>query len=143
MPQRSSQAVWTGDLRAGSGTMKIGARGPEMPFSFDSRFADGSGSNPEELIAAAHAGCFTMATAAGLTRAGFKPDRLTTTATVHLESEAGGFTIKRIGLEMVARVPGIDNTSFQKIAAEAKQGCPVSRALAGGPEIALKATLAS
>ena len=142
MPQRTAQAQWNGDLKSGSGHMKFGGGAFDCAYSFDSRFADGKGTNPEELIAAAHAGCFTMATAGGLTRAGFAPSRLSTTATVHLESESGGFSIKRIDLVMDASVPGIDDAAFQKIVEDAKKGCPVSRALAGVPEIVAKATLA-
>lgn len=142
MPQRTAQAQWSGDLKSGSGHMKFGGGAFDGAYSFDSRFADGKGTNPEELIAAAHAGCFTMATAGGLTRAGFAPSRLSTTATVHLESESGGFSIKRIDLVMDASVPGIDDAAFQKVVEDAKKGCPVSRALAGVPEIVATATLA-
>lgn len=141
MPQRTAQAQWTGDLRSGSGHMKFGGGAFDGAYSFDSRFADGKGTNPEELIAAAHAGCFTMATAGGLTKSGFKPERLATVATVHLEPESGGFSIKRIDLKMDASVPGIDDATFQKIVEDAKKGCPVSRALAGVPEISAQATL--
>ncbi|HXW50977.1 MAG TPA: OsmC family protein [Candidatus Acidoferrales bacterium] len=143
MPTRSAQAEWTGDLRTGAGHMRFGGGAFDGAYSFDSRFADGKGTNPEELIAAAHAGCFTMATAGGLTRAGFKPQRLATTASVHLESEAGGFSIKRIELTINASVPGIDDATFQKIVEDAKKGCPVSRALAAVPEIVAKGTLSS
>lgn len=141
MPQRTAQAQWTGDLRSGSGHMKFGGGAFDGAYSFDSRFGDGKGTNPEELIAAAHAGCFTMATASGLTKGGFKPERLATTATVHLESESGGFSIKRIDLVMEATVPGIDDAAFQKIVEDAKKGCPVSRALAAVPEIVAEARL--
>jgi osmotically inducible protein OsmC len=143
MPQRTAQAQWSGDLKSGSGHMKFGGGAFDGAYSFDSRFGEGAGTNPEELIAAAHAGCFTMATAGGLTRAGFAPKRLSTTATVHLESESGGFSIKRIDLVMEASVPGIDDAAFQKVVEEAKKGCPVSRALAGVPEIVAKATLSA
>lgn len=143
MPQRTAQAQWNGDLKSGSGHMKFGGGAFDGAYSFDSRFGEGAGTNPEELIAAAHAGCFTMATAGGLTRAGFAPKRLSTTATVHLESESGGFSIKRIDLVMEASVPGIDDAAFQKVVEEAKKGCPVSRALAGVPEIVAKATLST
>jgi osmotically inducible protein OsmC len=141
MPQRTAQAQWNGDLKSGSGHMRFGGGAFDGAYSFDSRFGAGAGTNPEELIAAAHAGCFTMATAGGLTRAGFTPERLATTATVHLESEAGGFSIKRIELVMDAKVPGIDEAAFQKVVEDAKKGCPVSRALAGVPEIVATATL--
>jgi lipoyl-dependent peroxiredoxin len=141
MPQRTAQAQWSGDLKSGSGHMRFGGGAFDGAYSFDSRFGEGAGTNPEELIAAAHAGCFTMATAGGLTRAGFSPERLATTATVHLESEAGGFSIKRIDLVMEAKVPGIEDAAFFKVVEDAKKGCPVSRALAGVPEIVAKATL--
>lgn len=141
MPQRTAHAQWIGDLKTGSGHMRFGGGAFDGAYSFDSRFGEGAGTNPEELIAAAHAGCFTMAAAGGLTRAGFAPERLATTATVHLESEAGGFSIKRIDLVMDAKVPGIEDAAFQKVVEDAKKGCPVSRALAAVPEIVAKATL--
>jgi osmotically inducible protein OsmC len=141
MPQRTAHAQWSGDLKTGSGHMRFSGGAFEGAYSFDSRFGQGAGTSPEEFIAAAHAGCFTMATAAGLTRAGFAPERLATTATVHLESEAGGFSIKRIDLVMDAKVPGIDDAAFAKVVEDARKGCPVSRALAGVPEIVAKASL--
>jgi osmotically inducible protein OsmC len=141
VPQRIGQAQWTGDLRSGSGHMRFGSGAFDGPYSFDSRFGDGKGTNPEELIASAHAGCFTMATASGLTKAGFRPERIATTATVHLESEPGGFSIKRIDLALEATVPGIEDAAFQQIVQDAKKGCPVSRALAAVPEIVATAKL--
>jgi lipoyl-dependent peroxiredoxin len=140
MPDRSSSAVWEGDVQTGNGTMKIGAGAWEGPYSFKSRFEDGKGTNPEELIAAAHAGCFSMALSGALTRAGHPPKRIETTAKVALEKAEAGFRIPRINLETQATVPGIDAAKFQEIAEQAKQNCPVSKVLAGA-EIALKATL--
>jgi lipoyl-dependent peroxiredoxin len=141
MPQRTAVAHWNGDLRSGSGRVRLGSGAFEGTYSYDSRFGDGAGTNPEGLIAAAHAGCYTMATASGLAKAGFKPASVETTATVHLESVAGGSKIQRIDLDMEADVPGIDEATFNKVAEDAKKGCPVSQALAAVPEINLKARL--
>jgi len=141
MPQRTAVAHWNGDLRSGSGRVRLGSGAFEGAYSYDSRFGEGAGTNPEELIAAAHAGCFTMATASGLAKAGYKPESVETTATVHLESGAGGSKIQRIDLDMDADVPGIDEATFLKVAEDAKKGCPVSQALAAVPEINLKARL--
>ncbi len=141
MAQRSATAHWHGDLRSGSGRMRLGSGAFEGAYSFDSRFGEAGGTNPEELIAAAHAGCLAMATAAGLTRAGFPPESISTTARVALEAKDGGFAISRIELSLEASVPGIDEATFQKIAAEAKQGCPVSKALAAVPDIPFTAVL--
>ena len=141
MPQRTADARWTGDLRSGSGHMRFGGGAFDGAYSFSSRFEEGAGTNPEELIAAAHAGCFSMATAAALAKAGFKPEAVSTKATVHLDPASGGFAITRIDLDMEADVPGIDEAAFRDIAEGAKKGCPVSRALAAVPEIALKARL--
>jgi len=141
MPQRSAVAHWNGDLRTGSGTMRLGSGAFEGAYSYNSRFADGAGTNPEELIAAAHAGCFSMATASGLVKAGHQPKSIETKAIVHLEPGAAGSKIQRIDLEMDAEVPGIDEATFQKVAEDAKKNCPVSQALAAVPEITLKARL--
>jgi osmotically inducible protein OsmC len=142
MPTRSADARWEGSLKDGKGTMRLGGGAWEGPYSFASRFEDGSGTNPEELIAAAHAGCFSMALSAALGRAGHDPDRVSTTAKVHLDKGDTGFSITRIDLVTEAVVPGIEAGAFQEIAADAKANCPVSRALAGA-EITLDATLAS
>ena len=112
----------------------------EGAYSFPSRFEEGRGTNPEELLGAAHAGCFSMALAAGLTRAGHAPTRIHTTARVHLERRGEGFDITRVELQTRARVPGIDEAEFRKQAEAAKKNCPVSKAL-GGPEISLEAML--
>jgi lipoyl-dependent peroxiredoxin len=141
MPQRIAEAHWNGDLRSGSGHMKFGGGAFDGAYSFSSRFENGSGTNPEELIAAAHAGCFSMATASGLAKAGFKPESVSTKATVHLDSVSGGFKITRIDLDMEADVPGIDEAKFIEVAEGAKKGCPISQALAAVPEIVLTARL--
>jgi osmotically inducible protein OsmC len=141
MPTRTSSALWEGNLRDGSGTMKLGSGAFEGSYSFLSRFESGSGTNPEELIAAAHAGCFSMALSNGLSQAGFTPTSIATSAAVHLDRVADGFGITKIDLDTVGTVPGIDDAKFQAIAAEAKAGCPVSKALAA-TEITLSARLA-
>jgi osmotically inducible protein OsmC len=140
MPVRSAEAEWNGNLREGQGKVKLGSGAFEGAYSFPSRFEEGKGTNPEELLGAAHAGCFSMALAAGLTRAGHAPTRVHTTARVNLERRGEAFEITRIDLRTEARVPGIDETEFRKQAEAAKKNCPVSRALAG-PEITLEATL--
>lgn len=142
MPVRSSDARWEGSLQEGKGTMRLGGGAWEGPYSFGSRFEDGAGTNPEELIAAAHAGCFSMALSGALGRAGFTPNSLATTANVHLVKGDAGFSIPKIDLVLHADVPGIEDAQFQQIAAEAKAGCPVSKVLAGA-EITLDATLTS
>jgi len=139
MGVRTAQAEWHGDLKGGNGTMTIGGRF-EGPFTFSSRFEEGAGSNPEELLAAAHAGCFSMALSNGLAESGHTPIRVSTTANVTLGLTEAGQTITTIELVTEAEVPGIDPAEFQKIAEATKSGCPVSRALTG-PEIRLRATL--
>jgi len=141
MAVRTANARWDSTLRQGSGTMSFGGGAYEGAYSFASRFEEGTGTNPEELIAAAHAGCFSMALSGELERAGYPPESVNTTAKVHLLKDDAGFTIKRIELETEADVPGIDDEAFQKAAEGAKKGCPVSRALSGGPEIRLNARL--
>lgn len=137
---REAHAQWQGDLRQGEGTMAFGGGAFEGRYSFTSRFEDGPGTNPEELIAAAHAGCFSMAFSNMLAQAGHTPTSVRTTAHVHLEPVDGKPSISRIELVCEGEVPGIDDGEFQRIGAEAKAGCPVSRALAAVP-ISLKATL--
>jgi osmotically inducible protein OsmC len=141
MPTRTSSALWEGNLRDGSGTMKLGSGAFEGSYSFVSRFESGAGTNPEELIAAAHAGCFSMALSNGLSQAGFTPTSIATSATVHLDRVADGFGITKIDLDTVGTVPGIDDAKFQEVAAAAKAGCPVSKVLTGA-EITLSARLA-
>jgi len=138
MAVRRSSAEWKGTLKDGAGTMRLGSGAYEGPFTFASRFESGRGTNPEELIGAAHAGCFSMFLSALLTKAGFTPTRIATTAAVHLGE---GPTITLIELDTEAAAPGLTAADLQTHAEAAKQGCPVSKALAG-PEIRLKATLA-
>ncbi len=140
MAVRKAQARWEGTLKEGKGTMKMTNAGWEGPYSFTSRFEEGAGTNPEELIAAAHAGCFSMALSADLERAGHPAKSVETVANVHLERTDAGQTIVRIVLDTEANVPGLENTQFQEIAETAKKNCPVSRALAG-PTIELNAKL--
>lgn len=142
MPVRNAEAEWKGDLMQGSGHMRLGTGAYEGPFSFKSRMEEGPGTNPEELIGAAHAGCFSMAFSAQLAKAGFTPRRVHTKAAVHFDKVEGGFAITRVELETEGDVPGIDNAKFQELAEAAKKGCPVSKALAG-TSITLKATLGS
>ena len=142
MPDRTGKAVWEGTLREGKGTVALGSGAFEGAYSFASRFEEGTGTNPEELIGAAHAGCFSMALAGALARAGFNPNRIDTTANVRLSQGPEGPRISRILLETRATVPGIDDAAFQQQAEQAKQNCPVSKALTG-VEIELKAELAS
>jgi|SRR5579864_1583207 len=142
MPERKAEAQWRGSLRDGSGTMRFGSGAFEGRYSFASRMENGAGTNPEELIGAAHAGCFSMAFANGLSQAGHVPTQIQTTATVHFDRTDKGFGITNIELNSEADVPGIDEATFSKIAEEAKQNCPVSKALTG-TQITLKATLKS
>jgi lipoyl-dependent peroxiredoxin len=140
MPVRSADAVWNGNLQEGEGTMRLGSGMFEGPYSFRSRMQEGDGTNPEELIAAAHAGCFSMALSAELTEAGHPPTSIGTSARAHFDSTNGGFEISRIELSTQGEVPGIDDATFQQHATSAKENCPVSKALAG-VEISLEATL--
>ena len=140
MPATGS-AEWKGDLRSGEGTFTAGD-GITGEYSFRSRFEDGPGANPEQLIAGAHASCFSMALAAALGQAGTPAESVRTEATVTLRQVDGAPTITSIALSTVASVPGVDEETFRQTAQEAKEGCPVSRALAGVPEITLQATLA-
>lgn len=142
MPVRKASAVWEGPIKEGNGTVKLGSGAYEGKYSFGSRFEESPGTNPEELIGAAHAGCFSMALSGGLSRAGTPPTRIATSAKVHIEKVGEGFSITRIELDTEAQVPGIDDAAFQEAARKAKEGCPVSRALAG-TEITLNARLAS
>ena len=141
MPTRSANAIWEGSLKEGHGQMKMSSGAYEGPYSFPSRFEDASGTNPEELIAAAHAGCFSMALSGQISKAGFTATQISTTAKVHLEKVGEGFSITAIDLQTEASVPGLSHEQFQELALAAKQGCPVSRALAGVGEIRLQATL--
>ena len=142
MSVREAHARWEGDLRQGNGSMRLGSGAFEGRYSFKSRFEEGTGTNPEELIGAAHAGCFSMAFSNLLSEAGHVPTRIATKARVHLERVEGKPTISRIELDTEGEVPGIDAGTFQEIAEKAKAGCPVSRALAG-VQISLQARLTS
>lgn len=140
MAVRVGSAEWRGNLPKGSGTLETETGAVKGSYSFASRFEEGAGTNPEELIGAAHAGCFSMAFANILAKAGFEPESIRTKAQVHLEKGAEGFGISKVVLTCTGRVPNVDNETFQKHAQEAKAGCPVSRALAATP-IQLSATL--
>jgi osmotically inducible protein OsmC len=141
MAARSATAKWQGSIKEGGGELAAGSGAFSGPYSFDSRFGEGvSGTTPEELIAAAHAGCFTMALSLVLGEGGTEPDSLETSAKVGLRNTDAGPTIVKIDLAVTGRVPGLDAAGFQKAAEAAKDGCVVSRALAGVPEINLEAT---
>ena len=140
MPTRTSKARWQGSVTDGEGTVALGSGAYEGPYSFRSRFEDGKGTNPEELVAAAHAGCFSMAFTHVLGEAGYAANSVETSAAVTLSAVDDGFTITRIHLATRADVPGIDAAEFTRLADSAKSGCVVSRALAA-VEITLDATL--
>jgi osmotically inducible protein OsmC len=141
MPTRSSSAQWSGNLARGNGTMSLGSGAFEGSYSFASRFESGDGTNPEELIAAAHAGCFSMALAAALSADDHVPDSVNTTAEVTIETVEGNPTITRSELTTEVKVDGLDDGEFQTYAEGARSGCAVSRAL-GGVKISLDAKLA-
>jgi osmotically inducible protein OsmC len=143
MATRDGTAEWRGDLKSGSGTVSVASGLFEGKYSFSSRFEEEPGTNPEELIGAAHAACFSMALSNILAEAGHAPESVQTTAKVQLRFVEGAPTITEIDLMTEGRVPGIDQDQFADYAAQAKAGCPVSRALAGVGEITLDATLAS
>jgi osmotically inducible protein OsmC len=140
MPSRTAEAEWKGNLLEGKGHLKVASGTLDAPYDFRGRTGDGAGTNPEELIGAAHAGCFSMALAAQLTQAGFTPTRIHTVAKVHLEKRPDGFVIPLIELETEASVPNLTPSDFEQQAQTAKKGCPVSKALAG-VEIRLNAKL--
>ena len=140
MPTRHAVATWNGALKEGSGTVKLGSGSFEGNFSAASRFESGSGTNPEELIGAAEAGCFSMAFALELGEKGYKPRSIQTEADVSIEPQGGGYAITKIDLRTIAEVPGIDRDVFMQIAEATRKACPVSKALAG-TEIGLTATL--
>ncbi len=142
MPIRKASAVWEGNLQHGQGTMKLGSGAFEGSYSFGSRFEGAPGTNPEELIAAAHAGCFSMALAHSLTLAGHMPKRIRTTARISLDKVKDGFKITSIQLDTEAEVPQTSEQIFLRIAEDAKKNCPVSQALAA-IEITLQAKLVS
>jgi osmotically inducible protein OsmC len=141
MTARNGSAEWRGSVQTGSGTITVGDEVLEGAYSYESRFGEASGTNPEQLLAAAHSGCFTMALANGLSAAGHPPVSLRTNAHVQLRNRDGVITLARIDLETEGDVPGIDERQFQNYAEAAKRDCPVSRALAGIPEITVTAKL--
>jgi osmotically inducible protein OsmC len=142
MPTRTATAQWDGSLRDGSGKMKMASGSYEGPFSFQSRFKEGEGTNPEELIGAAHAGCFSMQFSGELTGRGATPESVQTEARVEVSKVEGGFAISKIDLLSKVRASGIDEETFQEAAQAAKVNCPVSQAL-GGVDISVDATLES
>lgn len=142
MAKRQANAIWHGNLKEGKGSVGLGSGAFQGEYTFGSRFESAGGTNPEELIGAAHAGCFSMALAHGLEQAGYKPNRIETTARVSLEQIQDGFKITTIELDTQGHVPGIEEKAFLEQAETAKKTCPVSQALAGA-EITLKATLQS
>lgn len=140
MPTRKAKATWNGDLKNGKGQMSFGSGAYEGTYSFKSRFEDGTGTNPEELIGAAHAGCYSMALSADLAEAGYAPESVQTNANVKLEIVDGDPAITTIELNVKANIPDIDEDTFQEHAEGAKKNCPVSKALSG-VNIVLNATL--
>lgn len=140
MPKRTAQATWNGDLENGNGTMKFGSGAFSGSYSFASRFENGEGTNPEELIGAAHAGCYSMALSNELAQAGHNPRSVHTDATVNLEMTDEGPSISTVTLNVQANIPGIDEEAFLEIAEGARENCPVSKAL-GGVDIRLETTL--
>lgn len=142
MPTRDANAVWSGNLQAGKGKLKLGSGAFEGDYTVPGRFENGGGTNPEELLGAAHAGCFSMQLAAFLSQAGFEPDSVDTTAKVTLSKDGEGFSISKIALHNSSKVAGIDEATFQEHAEKAKKNCPISKALAA-TDITLDAKLAS
>jgi lipoyl-dependent peroxiredoxin len=142
MPTRTATAKWEGGLKDGRGSF-TGATGLGGQYNFSSRFENGTGSNPEELLAAAEAACFSMALSAGLEQNGTPPTSVETTARCTVEKSGDGFAITRMQLDVRAQVPKIDDATFQRVAAATKDGCPVSKALKGNVQLTMTATLAS
>jgi osmotically inducible protein OsmC len=142
MAIRKAETTWLGTLREGNGRMSVGSGGIDVPYSFGTRFGDEKGTNPEELIGAAHAGCFSMFLSAQVTNAGFSPERIHTVADVHFGRDETGPVIEKIVLTTNATIPGIDNEKFQELVKVSKQNCPVSRALASVPDVVVNASLA-
>ncbi len=141
MPTRNATAIWEGGLKDGKGSFKAGSGAFEGSYSFPSRFEQGPGTNPEELMAAAHAACLSMALSAGLERAGKTPRRIETRAACTIEKVGDGFKITKMELVVAGKVGGIDQAGFESAAEEAKNGCPVSGALKGNVELRLDAKL--
>lgn len=141
MPVRTATATWEGALQTGKGTMAVGSGAFSVSFSVGTRFGEEPGTNPEELIGAAYAGCYSMALSALLGQNGFTPERIRTTARVRIQQVEGGFAIDRIELETEGKVPGIDEAKFREIAEQTKTWCPVGKALGGVGEIVVTARL--
>jgi osmotically inducible protein OsmC len=141
MPTSNASAVWEGGFKSGRGHFKAGSSAFEGDYSVPTRFEGAKGTNPEELIAAAHAACFSMALAGGLERGGTPPTRISTKAACTIEKAGDGFQITRMRLEVVGKVPGIDQAGFVRAAESAKKGCPVSGALQGNVQIDMDARL--
>ena len=139
--RRKGKAHWKGTLEQGNGLLGVESGAFEAPYGFRSRFESGPGTNPEELIGAAHAGCFSKALSLALSKAGFTPRGIDTGATVHLERRESGFTITRIELDTTVDAPGLEQRTLAELAGQAKRECPVSRLLAGGAEISVRAAL--
>ncbi|MFS4438050.1 OsmC family protein [Paracoccaceae bacterium GXU_MW_L88] len=137
---RKGNATWSGDLQSGKGTVSTQSGAlSEQPFGFNTRFEDAAGTNPEELVGAAHAGCFSMAMSVGLGEAGYTADSIETEAKVHLEKDDSGFSVPKIELVTKAKIPDISDEEFQKIAAATKEGCPISKLM--NAEVTLDASL--
>ena len=143
MPTRIANARWEGDFKRGGGTVALSSGAFEGPYNFSGRFEDGAGTNPEELLGAAHAACFAMALSVGLTQAGNPPESLDVEAKVTIDQVDGGFAITKIDLDLTGKVPGIDEAAFLEAANGAKANCPLSKALAAVPEINLNTTFES
>jgi lipoyl-dependent peroxiredoxin len=141
MPTRNATAEWQGDFKRGGGNVAAESGVLDSPYNFSGRFEDGTGTNPEELLAASHISCFVMALSVGLTQAGNPPESLSGSAAVTVEQVEGGFGITRIALSVRGRVPGVDADGFRQAAQGAKDNCPLSKALAAVPEITLDAQL--
>ena len=138
MPTRSAKADWQGEFKSGGGSVSTETGVLDSQYNFSGRFESGSGTNPEELLGAAHASCFTMALSVGLTQGGNPPESLATTADVTVAQVEGGFGITKIALSVTGKVPGLDAAGFEEAAQGAKAGCPISKALAAVPEITLE-----
>jgi lipoyl-dependent peroxiredoxin len=141
MPTRNAGAEWQGDFKRGSGTVSVGSGAFDLPYNFSGRFEDGAGTNPEEVLGAAHAACFAMALSVGLTQAGTPPEKLDVSAAVTIDQVEGGFEITKIALTVRGTVPGVDADGFGQAAQGAKENCPLSKALAAVKEITLDAAL--
>ena len=140
MPTRSAKADWQGEFKRGGGSVSTETGVLDSPYNFSGRFESGTGTNPEELLAASHASCFTMALSVGLSQAGNPPESLATDAKVTIEQVEGGFGITKIHLSVTGKVPGLDAAGFEEAAKGAKENCPLSKALASVPEITLETT---